>query len=306
MAEATAVAETPVVKTDPQAAPPTETQAPVITEGTEKPASVQTETAPETPTEEATPPAEPESVRLNREAREADRAAIREEERANITRELTETRLTEKQKRSLQAFHDSFGTTAQRIRGVAQQLTIVDTAGETRNLTPQEINSLFVAPWEAHNGFVLGTKEEELNTPVALAAERVLKKDVFDKFADVASGKSIDDWLIEFAEHKWDDTKGAKGMTLERASEISTKARSEHKKLLADLAEANEKVKALQDKYGPEGDPLKNGNTRASGAGSISNERENNLASHEGRITPQQWKENDDRIQAAKRAAQGI
>ncbi len=183
---------------------------------------------------------------------------------------------------------------------------IQDTAGELRNLTPQEINSLFIAPFEAHNGFVLGTREEELNTPTAEAVEALLSKDAYGKFVEKANGKPVKDFLGEFAEYKWDDTKGAKSMSLETAEGISAKVRSATAKLRADLAEANDKLKVMTERYGPEGDPLKGGNTRSSNAGAINNERENNLASHEQRITPQQWKENDDRIQAAKRAAQGI
>ncbi len=257
MSEATAVLD-PEVETETQAAPETETQAPVNPEGTDGSPAVQ----PETPSE--TPPAESEPERLRREAHEADIAVAREEAREEARQELQQSRQTERQKQNLAAFHQGFGTTAAQVRQTAARLTIQDAAGALRNLTPQEINSLFIAPFEAHNGFVLGTKEDDLNSPTAEAVEALLSKDAYKGFAEKANGKSARDYLSEFAEARALDTKAVKGMTLEEAEGSSAKVRSAVTKLRADLAEAVEKAKTLTDKYGPEGDPLKNGNTRGS------------------------------------------
>ncbi len=267
-ATATAVAE-PVASPETEAQHPVESEAPaaIAAEGTGQEATVQVETTTETPATET--PVETEPERLRREAHEADLKVAEEAAYERAQRELREERQTARQRVSFDSFRTSHANATRQLYNVASQLTIVDTAGEQRNLTPNEIESLFIAPVKASHDFVVTTREADMNTPIAQAAERTLKKDVFEKFAEKASGKSPDEWLTEYAEHKWDDTKGAKGMTLEDAEGISPKVKRDTTKLRADLAEANDKVKKLTEKYGPEGDPLKNGNTR-SGGGQLS------------------------------------
>ncbi len=260
MAEATAVLD-PEVSTETQAAPEIETQAPVNPEGTDDSPAVQTEGTPGTQAE--TPAADTEGERLRAEAHSAELEAAREEAREEARRELSETRQTERQKRNFAAFHQGFGTTAAQVRQTASRLQIVDQAGNQRNLTAQEINSLFIAPFEAHNGFVLGTREEDLNTPTAEAVEALLSKDAYKGFAEKANGKPAKDYLSEFAEARALETKAVKGMTLEDAEGSSAKVKSAVAKLRADLHDAQETAKKLTEKYGPEGDPLKNGNTRS-------------------------------------------
>lgn len=263
MSEATAVAE-PVEKTEPQAVPPVESQAPAKAEGTETPAAVQTETPSESSTTTETPSADTEGERLRQEALAAQIEAAKEEGREEERQGKAQAQRTERQKRNLQAFHQNFGQTAQQVRSTLSQILIQDTAGNIRNLTAQEINSLAIAPFEAHNGFVLGTREEDLNTPTAEAAEALLSKEAYAKFTEKASGKPVKDFLAEFAEHKALETKAVRNLTPEDAEAASPKVKAAFAKLRSDLHEAETKAKELQDKYGPEGDPLRNGNTRVS------------------------------------------
>ncbi len=276
MSEATAVA-TPVETPVTQAQPPVESQAP-LTGNTDDTAAVQ----PETPSAEATAEAKPdEGERLAQAARQAELDAARDEGREEGRKEILTPRQEAAQRKRLDDLRSTFGQTAQQIRANLSSLWFTDSVGEVRHMNDSEVNNLVLSLVERLHTQHFNIKAEDLVSPFQEGAFEVLKEDSRQSFSEKAERKEPKEYVREFGE------------AYAPQSDFTKKLNREHAKAVDEAYKAG-RAKGQTDAPG-EPSAGDRGNTP-----NFSSIRENDLASYEKRITPEQWKANDDRLKGAK------
>ncbi len=284
MSETTTLEKPAEVTPETQAAPATETQAPVNPESTDGGSEpVQTET-----------PSEPDEGEL---LRKAEREAWEAEAEDRIRQRLEAQQVEVSQQESHAQLQQRIAQTVAELNTVAPQAMAAMRA-ELRGMSLDDGQiQLALRHFEAfnlRNAQIQRTLADSHGRlaygPIEAAVEASLPKDAYTEFKKAADGKPARDFLEAFAEQRAPATKYIKSLNLEDAQKHSPKLKAEITKALADkYTEGRNKGRT-----DPPGDPAHNGARTISNSTTFATAAENDRAFNEQRIDRETWKKNED------------
>ena len=157
---------------------------------------------------------------------DAERDKLREEITQDVLTKTTSQLRQDEAHAAVENATQLYGRTAADIRTRLEASEIEDAYGNKLKLNPAQVTEALKG-LDAYNGRVLQAARQEALLYVEDSVFRVLPDAAHADFAKDAHGKPLEDYLHAVIQHGASDSKRAKGLTLERALELSPKFKAD-------------------------------------------------------------------------------